>query len=155
MNELTPIISNAAVTILTALIALVAAYALRGINALTAKIRIESAGLEDGQVRGFIDEALARLDDLAAKTVTQLEQTTAKALREAVKAGTANADDLKALGRRAVQEIIRNLSPDYRDAIGETVGDLEGYVTNMVETKVFELKNGVLSLPFETISVTG
>lgn len=155
MNELTPIISNAAVTILTALIALVAAYAMRGINALTAKIRIESANLEDDHARGFIDEALARLDDLAVKTVTQLEQTTAKTLREAVKAGSASPDELKALGRQAVQEIIHNLSPDYYDAIRETVGDLEGYVTNVVETKVFELKNGVLSLPFETLSIAG
>lgn len=150
MNEIMPVMTDAAVTILTALLALLAAYCARWINAATAKARAESARIEDDQFRALSDEALARVDDLATKTVTQIEQTAAKTMREAIKGGdkTWTKDDLKELGRLAVNEIISNLSPSYQEVIMETVGDLETYVTNTVESKVYELKNGIaISLP--------
>lgn len=152
MNELMPVISDAAVTVMVALFSLLAAYAVRGVNTFTAKLRIESAKLEDDQFRGFAEEALARVDDLAAKTVTQIEQTTAKTLREAVKAGTADPEKLRSLGQQAVWEIIDSLSNDYQDAITKTVGDVEDYVTKAVETKVYELKQGFLTLPAELLA---
>jgi enoyl-CoA hydratase len=48
---------------------------------------VESAKIEDDHFRTLADEAITRVDDLALKTVTKFEQTTAKALREAVKDG--------------------------------------------------------------------
>lgn len=41
--------------------------------------------IEDEQQRGLLLDAITDLEFLAEKTVTNIEQTTAKALREAVK----------------------------------------------------------------------
>ena len=147
MNEIMPVITETLVTIGIALLALLAAYATRGINTVTAKLRAETAKLEDDQFRSYADEALLRAEDLAAKTVTQIEQTTAKALRELVKSGAASRKELEDLGKRAVREVMESLTPEYKDAIFATVGDVETYVTKTVETKVYELKNGLTILP--------
>lgn len=151
MNELMPVITDAALTLSLALLSLLAAYVVRGVNAFTAKVRAETVKLEDDQFRSYADEALARVDDLAAKTVTQIEQTTAAALREAIKDGKADRVELLTLGRLAVADIMDKLSADYKDAIAKTVGDVETYVTKAVETKVYELKQGFLTFPAETI----
>lgn len=153
MEEIMPMLTETTVTILTALLALAAAYAVRWVNAATTKVRIESTKIEDDQFREFADEALARVDDLATKTVTQLEQTTAQTLRELVRSGAVSRKELEALGTRAVDEVIYNLSPSYRDAITETVGDLREYVTKAVETKVYQLKNGLALLPADGVEV--
>lgn len=147
MNEIMPVITETLVTIGIALLALLAAYATRGINTVIAKLRAETAKLEDDQFRSYADEALLRAEDLVAKTVTQIEQTTAKALRELVKSGAASRKELEDLGKRAVREVMESLTPEYKDAIFATVGDVEAYVTKAVETKVYELKNGLTILP--------
>lgn len=146
MSEVIPVITNAAATILAALVSLLAAFAVRWINTLTAKAQVESAKIEDEHMRALVDEAIGRVDDLATKTVTKTEQTTAKALREAVKDGKVDKSELEALGVAARDEIVNSLSDEYKDALKFTVGSVEDYVTKAVETKVYELKNGIFSV---------
>lgn len=146
MNEVIPVITNAAATILAALISLLAVLSTRWINTLTAKAKVENAKIEDDHFRALVDESIARVDDLATKTVTQIEQTTAKALREAVKDGKADKKELEELGIAARDEIIDSLSEEYKKALMFAVGSVEGYVTKAVETKVYELKNGIFTV---------
>lgn len=149
MNEVIPAITSGAATVLAALVSLLAAFAVRWINTLTAKAQVESAKIEDEHFRALADEAVSRVDDLATKTVTKIEQTTAKALREAVKDDKVDRAELEALGVAARDEIIDSLSDEYKTALKFAIGSVEDYVTKAVETKVYELKNGIL--PFATI----
>lgn len=144
MNEIMPVLSDAMVAILIALLSLLSAYAVRWVNAATVKAHADTLSISDEQLRRFAQEAITRVDDLSTKTVTQIEQTTAGTLREMVKDGRATIEELEALGQRAVEEVLVNLSPLYREALTETVGNLREYVTKTVESKVYELKHGFL-----------
>lgn len=149
MNEVTLAITGGVATVLAALVSLLTAIVTRWINTLTAKAQVESAKIEDEHFRALADEAVSRVDDLATKTVTKIEQTTAKALREAVKDGKVDKAELETLGIAARDEIVDSLSDEYKDALKFAIGSVEDYVTKAVETKVYELKNGIL--PFATI----
>ncbi len=152
METIMPVLSDSALTIAAALLSLLCAFAVNSIRALTAKLRAESSKLEAEELRELADEAIGRVDDMAAKAVKTTEQTVAAALREQVKAGYANQEELLALGRSVCAEIKANLHDDFLEALRLTVGDVEAYIKNTVEAKVYELKQrSALLLPAEFI----
>ena len=51
------------------------------------------------------DDALKDVENLATLSVSAMEQTTAKALREAVKGGKASREELVALGKQVFDEM--------------------------------------------------
>lgn len=124
-------------TVVLAALSLLAAYAIAYIRraqaALEARIRTEIA-----------DRMIARAAALAESTVLGLESTVAKRLREAVKAGRADRDQLAALGRQAVEDVLTHLGAEGQKVLEEAVGDVRDFVTDLVEAQVERLKQ----LPF-------
>lgn len=119
---------------------LAATYVLYYIRKATAKVKAEAAKIQNEEQRKLVETAITRLDDVAGKTVRSIEQTTAAALREAVKDGTVSRDELTALSGQAYQEIIHILNPAYLSVLEESLGDLQAYITHTIEAKVLELK---------------
>lgn len=152
MEQIGTMAGEVLANIAVALLSLLAAYALYGIRQLTAKVRLQTQQLASEGQRKLLLDALDDVQELTTKTVTAIEQTTARALREAVKAGQATPEQLQALGKQALQEIVAALKPDTIKAIQDNFGSLEDYVTKCIETKVLELKSGVLEI---STSVTG
>jgi len=140
MSEIMPVINDTLITIATAILGLLGAVAVNAIQKLSVKIQMEAIKLANEDDRNLINNAIWRLHELATTTVTSIEQTTAAALREAIKQGTAEPGALKDLATEAYYTIMENLSPEYQDALSEVFGDLETYVTNIIEQKVWELK---------------
>jgi len=122
-----------AVTVLVALLSLGAAYALayirRAKEALDARIDHELA-----------DRALERVAYLAEVAVLAAESTTAAALRQAVAEGRANRDELLALGKQVVEQILAQLDTEARKALAETVGDVRRYVEEVIEATLERFK---------------
>jgi len=122
-----------AVTVLLALLSLGATYVLayirRAKEALDARIDHELA-----------DRALARVAYLAEVAVLAAESTTAAALRQAVAEGKANRDELLALGRQVVEQVLTQLDAEARQVLSETVGDIRRYVESVVEATLERLK---------------
>lgn len=133
MTELMLVLIDGAVAVLTALIIALSAWAVRAINAITNRSN-------DQRTREFMDEAIGRVNDLADKVVTRIEQTVAKKLREEIRDGTKDASELAALGEAACQEILLSLNDDYKAALEDAVGDIEAYIADTVESKVYALK---------------
>src|SRR5690606_4348203 len=121
------------VTVLVALLSVGAAYALayirRAKGALDARIDHELA-----------DQALARVAYLAEVAVLATESQVAASLRQAVVEGRASRDELVALGREAVEQILAQLDAETRKALAETVGDIRHYVESVVEATLERLK---------------
>jgi len=121
------------VTILVAFLSLGAAYALayihRAREALDARIDHELA-----------DRALARVAYLAEVFVLATESKVAAALRQAVAEGRASRDELLALGRQVVDQILAQLDAEARKVLAETVGDIRRYVESIVEATLERLK---------------
>jgi len=122
-----------AVTVLAALLSLGAAYALayirRAREALDARIDHELA-----------DRALARVAYLAEVAVLAAESTTAAALRQAVAEGRASREELVALGRQVVEQVLTQLDAEARQALAETIGDVRSYVEQLIEATLERYK---------------
>lgn len=152
MEQIGAMAGEVLANIAVALLSLLAAYALYGIRQLTAKVKLQTQQLASDGQRKLLLDALDDVQELTTKTVTAIEQTTARALREAIKDGKGTPEELQALSKQALQEIVAALKPDTIKAIQDNFGSLEDYVTKCIETKVLELKSGVLEI---STSVTG
>lgn len=143
MNE---IVSQVIMNIVIALIGLAASYAIMLINKAKQKIDVETEQIKDDKQRALARDALEQVNILAAKTVTSIEQTTAKALREAVKDGKTNREDLLELANEAHMNILQELKPKYREVLEKEISDTNQYIMDTIEEKVHELKKfGVCS----------
>lgn len=130
------VISNLALGV----IALLAAYGMYYINKATAKIKAQTAKIEDESSRTLIVNALEDVNELAGVTVSAIEQTTAATLRQAVKDGTTDRAELLALGQQAFDDIKAKVTPEAQSAITENLGSFDAYLSNLIEAKVLTLK---------------
>ena len=126
--------------ILPALLSLLAAYAAYGINKGVGWLNIKTQAIADERQRISLWTALEDVSELTHKTVSAIEQTTAKALREQVKDGFAHSEDLSALASQATLEIRASLSDEAAAIIRKHYGNVNAYISNCIETKVLELK---------------
>lgn len=123
-----------------ALIGLISAALIYYIGEAGQKIRVETKKIKDERKRKLIEAATDRLDDVTKKTITKIEQTTAKTLREAVKDGSTDRQELLDLSDQAYKEIITTLEPEYLKLLNDTLGDTRQYILNTIETAVYDLK---------------
>lgn len=86
------------------------------------------------------DMVIAVIDDITKGVVYKLEQTTAKDLREKVKAGLEDREKLLAIADEAYKEVLKIASKSVLKALAAFVGDAESYIRNLVEKNVLELK---------------
>src|SRR5690606_22003305 len=110
-----------AITVLLALLSLGAAYAL-------AYIRRAREALEQRVDHELADRALERVAYLAEVFVLATESKVAATLRQAVAEGRASRDELLALGRQVVEQVLAQLDAEARLVLTETVGDIRRYV---------------------------
>lgn len=122
-----------AVTVLLALLSLGAAYAL-------AYIRRAKEALDQRIDHELADRALERVAYLAEVAVLAAESTTAAALRQAVAEGRASRDELVALGRQVVEQVLAHLDAETRKALSETIGDIRRYVEQLIEAALERYK---------------
>lgn len=129
------------VTLALGVITLLAAYATYGLKKLVANAKKQVEKLESDEMRKMLINAIEDVDELTTKTVSTIEQTTAKNLRELVKDGKADKSELEALAKKAALEITESLRPDVKTVIADNFGSFEKYLSWCIETKVLELKS--------------
>ena len=109
-------IQNAANTLLTdamlAVVSLAGAYGIYFIRLCATKVKSQTAQLRNERTRWALDTALDDVRQLAELSVGAMEQTTAKALRENVKNGTANREALLALSKTVFNEVKSAITPE-------------------------------------------
>src|SRR5690606_36254241 len=101
-----------AVTVLVALLGVGAAYVL-------AYIRRAKEALDRRLDHELADRALERVAYLAEVAVLATESQAAAALRQTVAEGRASRDELLALGRQVVDQILAQLDAEARQALAE------------------------------------
>ena len=122
-------------------IALLTAYGINAIHKITQKVKLEARRIQDEEQRRLLTDALEDLEDLTTKTVADIEQRTAKALRRAVKQGIKERADLEALAKEAYDEIAEAFKPESKVIIQKNFGSFSKYLTKAIEAKVLELKS--------------
>ena len=120
-----------------AVLALAGAYAVYYIRLGASKLKAQTAQIEDASTRKVLDDALKDVENLATLSVSAMEQTTAKALREAVKGGKASREELVALGKQVFDEV---KAPEAQRVITKNLGSFDEYLTKYIEAAVLEIK---------------
>ena len=96
--------------------------------------------VKDKQSRELLLAAIDDVDHLVDKTVRRIEQTIAGKLREEVKAGDKDWQELKDLGMDAVTDILTVLNEETKAVIEAKFGCFDEYQIKAVEAKVLEIK---------------
>lgn len=138
------IIMNAAGNLLTnvvlAILGLVGAYVLYYINMASSKVKEQTGQIKDARARKVLENAMDDVVHLATVSVNAMEQTTARALREAVKNGVADREELLALGRLVFDEVKRAIAPAAQEVITKNLGNFDDYLSAVIEDAVLKVK---------------
>lgn len=148
MNIIQSAATEVLVNLALAVSSLAGAYAVYYIRLGASKLKAQTAQIEDESARKVLDNALADVENLATKSVGAMEQTTAKALRDAVKSGAANHEDLLALGKQVFNEVKAAIAPEAQKVITDNLGSFDDYLTKCIEDAVLKVKQ---SDPFITL----
>ena len=140
MNIIQSAATEVLVNLSLAVISLAGAYAVYYIRLGASKLKAQTAQIEDESARKVLDNALADVENLATKSVGAMEQTTAKALRDAVKSGAANREDLLALGKQVFNEVKAAIAPEAQKVITDNLGSFDKYLTAVIEDAVLKVK---------------
>jgi predicted aldo/keto reductase-like oxidoreductase len=103
-------------------------------------VKAQTAQIEDQQARQLLDDALDDVLNLVSVGVGAMEQTTAKALRQAVKDGKADREELLALGKQVLEEVKAAVAPETQEIITKHLGNFEDYVMKCIEDAVLKVK---------------
>jgi len=141
----TQVLKELIINATTAVLGLLAAYGINAIHRWTAKVIAETSKVKGEEHRMLILGAISDVEMLVTKTVAMIEQTTAKALREAVKNGEADPAKLKELANQAYFEVKDQVSSDTRKLLNEQFGDYSKFVIDTIEQKVLELKRNAVA----------
>lgn len=133
--------SDVLVNVVPAVIALAGAYAVYYIRLGAAKLKEQTAQIKDEAGRKVLVDALDDVVNLATVSVGAMEQTTAKALRDAVKSGKASREELLALGKQVFDEVKAAIAPEAQQVITENLGSFDKYLTAVIEDAVLRIKN--------------
>ena len=124
---------DALVTLVIGLIALAVAYGTRYINKLSKRLQEQSNN-------ELVEHSIARLERLVVVAVTAAEQRVASDLRQAVKDGKVDRDELLAVAESVKEEVLLKLSDETLKVLEETFGDVIGLIEDYIEATVHELK---------------
>ena len=137
-------IQNAANILLTdamlAVVSLAGAYGIYFIRLCATKVKSQTAQLRNERTRWVLDTALDDVWQLAELSVGAMEPTTAKALRENVKNGTASREALLALSKTVFNEVKSAIAPETQAVITRTLGSFDDYLTKCIEDAVLKVK---------------
>ncbi|GMQ61185.1 hypothetical protein [Vallitalea maricola] len=139
MEQIQETITNLGITIVIGIISLIGAYAVKFITQLTAKAKEQTALIKNDNMTFLIREAMERINQVSKTVVTSIEQTTAKELREMVKDGEIEKEEIEKLGQKAFDEVV-NVCNNEKQYLSKWITNVDGYIQNVIEQKVFELK---------------
>ena len=137
------------VNLLVGVLSVLAALAICGVQKGIVYLKQQTAQLKDDGLRATLDSAFEDVGRLAEVTVGSIEQTTAGVLRDAVKLGNANREDLVALSKKAFDEIKAAVTPEAQEIITRQLGSFDDYLEKLIEDTVRKIKN---ESPYLTLS---
>ncbi len=135
-NALTEMLVNFALAVIT----LAGGYGVYYIRLGAGKLRAQTAKIADDKARQLLENAVADVTGLATLSVGAMEQTAAKTIREAVKAGTADRSELLALGEQVFREVKDAIAPETQRVISKNLGNFDQYLRKCIEDAVLKVK---------------
>ena len=140
MDTIQGMANQVLVNLAIAVITLLGGYAVLFIQKAIAKVNAQMIQIKDDAARKLLTNAFDDLNSLVTVTVGAIEQTTASALRQSIKDGVVDKNELLALGKLAFDNIKSKVSAETKCLITENLGNFDEYLTDLIENKVREIK---------------
>ena len=140
MEIIQSVVSETLVNLMLAVITLAGTYAIYYIRLGASKLQAQTAQIADEKARQLLNNAVLDVANLVTLSVGAMEQTTAKALREAVKAGTKFRAELVALGRDVFNDVKKQIGPEAQRVITKNLGSFDSYLKKCIENEVLKVK---------------
>lgn len=140
MKELSPVIQDALVTIITLALSILSVYATLYLAKLKARATEEVKNISDKRQRELLISAIQDVDYLVRNAVKAAEQTTARELRALVKEGKADRSSLVDLGKRVKWKLYTELAPKTKSLLEKNFGDVNKYIEMTMESALHDLK---------------
>ena len=140
MEIIQSVVSETLVNLMLAVITLAGTYAIYYIRLGASKLQAQTAQIADEKARQLLNNAVLDIANLVTLSVGAMEQTTAKALREAVKAGTKDRAELVALGRDVFNDVKKQIGPEAQRVITKNLGSFDSYLKKCIENEVLKVK---------------
>lgn len=140
MEIIQSVVSETLVNLMLAVITLAGTYAIYYIRLGASKLQAQTAQIADEKARQLLNNAVLDVANLVTLSVGAMEQTTAKALREAVKAGTKDRAELVALGRDVFNDVKKQIGPEAQRVITKNLGSFDSYLKKCIENEVLKGK---------------
>lgn len=131
--------------VMLGILSLAGAYAVSCVHAGAEKLKAQTASIKDEEGRKLFEQALADVAGLADLSVKAMEQTTAGAVRELVKKGIKDRNELVALGDQVFREVKAAVGPRTCQVITDNLGDFDCYLKKCIEKSVLQVKRGGFS----------
>ena len=144
MNEIQVALTNAGVTIVVALISLLAVVAVTYINKLKGKVMAETAKIQDQTTKEYTQGVISKVTDALSLAVDKMESSLVKELKDATSDGKLSKDDQAAVAAEAKKLANEILGTDMKDMLTGVIGDSEKYVDAMIASLVIKKKNELL-----------
>ena len=149
MELITSAASEVLVNVVLAVITFAGAYAVYYIRLGSVKLKEQTEQIKDEKTRKLLDNAREDVVDLVTTSVNAMEQTTARAVRDAVKAGVKDREELLALGKKVFDEVKAAIAPEAQRVITENLGSFDDYLSKRIEDAVLKVKQND---PYLTLS---
>lgn len=140
MEAIQTMASEVLVNVALGVITLLGAYAMYYIRIGVNMAKVKTSQIEDDATRKLLNNALDDVESLASISVGAMEQTTAKALRDAVKSGTASREELLALGKQVFDDVKTAITPEAQAIITKNLGSFDDYLVKCIEDAVRKVK---------------
>ena len=140
LDIITNAAANTLVNAVLAMIALAGAYVVYYIRLAATQVKAQTQRIRNESARKLLENALDDVVNLAEVSVSAMEQTTAKAIREGVKIDINSREELLALGREVFQELKAAVAPETQRVITENLGSFDDYLTKCIEAAGLKVK---------------
>lgn len=111
-------------------------YVKKGINYFKSKDTL----IEDEKLRKIFDKTLDRVDSLISTNIISTENTLKPIILKDIEQGKVTKDELNNLSNVVRDNVLKQLGNDSVNVLNSSIGDLNSYLENRVESILSELK---------------
>lgn len=135
-----PIIMELISNVILALIGCVLYGLLRFIQSVTKEAKAKADLIRNEDKRTLLLNAFGRIDTLAEVAVKATESVIAKDLRQMVKSGQKEKQELNQLAADVLEKIKLNIEPAAMNLLEESLSDVDGYIKDVIEVQLEIIK---------------
>lgn len=104
-------------------------------------VKIQTIIMREKRERMLYENATKDLDNIILKIVQMTEQVIVKALKENSSDGKLKYNDIEKINNNTFNYVLENLSEENKNILKEHIRDIDTYIKNSIEAKVYEMKN--------------